>query len=89
MEKIFHHSRVSNSKENDPTWPKFEPVRDFMPLLDTCKFEEVVIKTEGAMPSTMSNMFVFYHSRASNSKNNMAEIRTCQRFYACPSYQEV
>ena len=38
-----------------------------MPLLDTSKFEEVVIKTKGAMPRTMSDMF-FYHSRASNSK---------------------
>ena len=40
-----------------------------MPLLDTCKFEEVVIKTESAMPRTMSNMF-FYHSRTSNSKES-------------------
>ena len=40
-----------------------------MPLLDTYEFEEVVIKTEGAMPWTMSNMF-FYHSRASNSKKS-------------------
>ena len=44
-------------------------VRDFMPLLDTCKFEEVVVETEGAMPRRMSNMF-FYHSRASNSKKS-------------------
>ena len=22
--KIFHRSKASNSKENDPTWPKFE-----------------------------------------------------------------
>ena len=29
-----------------------------MPLLDTCKFEEVVIKTEGAMPWTMSDTFL-------------------------------
>ena len=30
-----------------------------MPLLDTCKFGEVVIKTENAMPRIMSNMFFF------------------------------
>ena len=30
-----------------------------MPLLDTCKFEEIVIKTEGAMPRTMSTMGFF------------------------------
>ena len=38
-----------------------------MPLLDTCKFEEVVIKTEGAMPRTMS---FFYHSRANKFKKS-------------------
>ena len=53
---------------NDPTWPKSELVRDFMRLQYTCKFVGV-IKTEGAMPRTMSNMFFFYHSRTSNSKN--------------------
>ena len=65
--KIVHPSRASNSKENDQSWSKFELGRDFMPILDTCKFEEVVIRTESAIPRTMSNMF-FYHSRASNSK---------------------
>ena len=44
---------------NDLTWPKFQLFRDFMPLLDTCKFEEVVIKTKGAMPRTKSNMGFF------------------------------
>ena len=37
-----------------------------MPVLDTCKSEEVAIKTEGAM----SNMGLFEHSRASYSKMN-------------------
>ena len=55
--KFFYGSRASNSEVNDLTWPKFQFIRDFMPLLHTCKFEEVVIKTEGAMPRTMSNMF--------------------------------
>ena len=45
-----------------------------MPLLDTNKFEEIVIQTEDAI---MSNMF-FYHQRASNSFKkelyNIAEI---------------
>ena len=27
-----------------------------MPVLETCKFEEVVIKTEGTMPQTRSNL---------------------------------
>ena len=29
--KIFCRSRASNSAENNPTWPKFELVREFMP----------------------------------------------------------
>ena len=57
--EIFHRSKASNSNENDPTWPKCERVRDFMPLLDIYKFEKVVIKTEGAMPRTMSNIIFF------------------------------
>ena len=45
-------SRASNSAENNPTWPKFKLVRDFMPVLDTCKFKEVAIKTQDSMGRT-------------------------------------
>ena len=50
--KNFCRSRASNSAENNPTWPKFELVPDFMPILDICKFEQVVIKTQGFMIRT-------------------------------------
>ena len=43
---------TSNSLENSPTWPEFELVRDLLPVLDICKFEQVVIKTQGSMTRT-------------------------------------
>ena len=45
MGKLFCRSRVSNSEVNDPTRPKLEIIRNFMPVLDTCKSEEVTIST--------------------------------------------
>ena len=33
-----------NSAGSGPIWQKFELVRDFMPVLITCKFEEDLIK---------------------------------------------
>ena len=50
--KIFYCSRASNSENNDPTWPKFELVRDVSTVLDTCKLEEVAIKSEEAKART-------------------------------------
>ena len=44
----FCHSRASNSEVKYQIWPKFKLVWDFMPVLDTCKFKEVVIKTQGS-----------------------------------------
>ena len=48
----FQHSRASNSKRNSPIWPEFEIVRDFMPVLLTCKLAEDPFKTKGAIMST-------------------------------------
>ena len=62
-----------------------------MPLLDTCKFEENVIKIVDAMPRTMSNMVFFNHSMTSNfnkSCTKWLKVRTYQRCYACPGCQE-
>ena len=39
-----------------------------MPVLVTCKFDEDPIKIEGTIDQTRSNMGVFWHSRAGNSK---------------------
>ena len=36
-------SRAPNSVGNGPIWAKSEHVRDFMPILVTCKFEKDLI----------------------------------------------
>ena len=55
----FCRSRASNSVENNQTWPKFELVRALMPVLDICKFEQVVIKTQGSMTRTTFSPLLF------------------------------
>ena len=42
-EKFFQWSKVCNSEVNDPIRLEFEPIWDFMPVLDTCKFGEDLI----------------------------------------------
>ena len=42
--KFFRRSRAPNSVGSGPIWPKFELIRDFMPVLITCKFEKNLIK---------------------------------------------
>ena len=41
-------SRAANSAVLGPIWPNFELVRDVMDVLVTCKYEEDLIKNEGA-----------------------------------------
>ena len=41
MGNFFRRSRAPNPVGSGPIWPKFELVRDFMPVLVTCKFEKV------------------------------------------------
>ena len=41
-------SRAANSAVLGPIWPKFELVRDVIDFLVTCKYEEEMIKNEGA-----------------------------------------
>ena len=56
----FCHSVASNSKVNSPIWPKIELIRDFMPVLVSCKFDEDQIKTEGiSMETSFSAKFSF------------------------------
>ena len=40
---FFHRWRIGNSKMTGQIRPKFEPVRDFMPVLISCKFDKVWI----------------------------------------------
>ena len=44
---FFRRSWAPYSEGSGPIWPKFELVRDFMPILVTCKLDEDRIKTEG------------------------------------------
>ena len=38
--------RAANSVVSGPIWPKFEPVRDFMHVLITCKYKKDRIKNK-------------------------------------------
>ena len=40
MGNFFKRSRALNSVGSGPIWPKLEFIRDFMPVLVTCKFEK-------------------------------------------------
>ena len=52
---------------NPTRWPKIEIFQDYMPVLETCKFEKVELKTEEASLNKVK-YGLFQHSRASNSK---------------------
>ena len=53
MGNFFRCSRAPNSEGSDLIWPKFEIVRDFMPVLITCKFDEDQIQTKGVSVETL------------------------------------
>ena len=45
---FFIRSRAANTAVLGPIWPNFELVRDVIDVLVTCKYEEDLIKNEGA-----------------------------------------
>ena len=45
-------SRAANSAVLGPIWPNFKLIRDVMDVLVTCKYEEDLIKNEGARVDT-------------------------------------
>ena len=47
-----NRSRAANSAVLGQIWPKFELVRDILVVLITCKYEEDLIKNEGARVDT-------------------------------------
>ena len=49
---FFIRSRAANSPVLGPIWPNFELVQDVMDVLVTCKYEEDLIKNEGARVDT-------------------------------------
>ena len=55
----FRHLRASNTEVNSLIWPKFELIREFIVVLATCKFDEGMIKIEGLIDQTRSNMGFF------------------------------
>ena len=44
--RLFQQLRECNSKINDPIWPDFKLVWDFIHVHLTCKFQGDLIKTE-------------------------------------------
>ena len=53
LHKIFFlRSSLSNSKVNRQNYRDIERIRDFMPALVTIKFDENLVKNEGAIEST-------------------------------------
>ena len=45
MGNFFRRSRTVNSVVSGPIWPKLELVRDFIPVLVTCKYKMDLIKS--------------------------------------------
>ena len=51
---FFGSSRAANSAVLGRIWPKFELIRDIVVVFFTCKYEENLIKDEGARVLTRS-----------------------------------
>lgn len=90
--KIFRRSRTSNSKRNRSTWSKFVRRPDIMRILNTCKFEDVLIKREDSLTRTMPNngcLALFKDMYLLDQLFNTAEFRTRPSPDACSSCQQV
>ena len=81
---MFRRPRAPNSEESGPIWPKFELVRDFMPVLVKCKFDEYRIKTEGV---SMEKSFRPIISQWALSVT-MEIRRTADHWYTVSSHSE-
>ena len=60
--------RTCHSKVNSVMWPSFQIMKYFIYDLFICKFHEDLIKITQVQLRTKSNMFLFWHARASNSE---------------------
>ena len=66
-------------------WSKFELVPDYTPVLETCKFEKVGIKTDVHFPGQSKVCLFSTQGQVTLRKlYYMAEIQTLLKFYACP-----
>ena len=70
--------RACNSKVNSAMWLSFQIMKYFIYVLFICKFHKDWIKITQAPLRTKSNMFLFWHARASNSKVNKAILPELQ-----------
>ena len=70
-EAFFHQSRGRKSMINDPIWPVFKPVQDFIHVHIFSKCQEHLIKTEGdSYSDDKVKQMLFQQSRGRNSKIN-------------------
>ena len=67
MGMFFRRSRAANSAVLGRIWLKFELVRDIIDVLLTYKYEEDLIKNEGARVLTRLYDVFFKRSRAAHS----------------------
>ena len=81
-----------------PIWPEFELIWDFMGVLVTCKFEEDLIKSEGAILqldnifsiiSLIGKFFITQGEQLWIELYDLARNQTCLRFYDCLCYLQV
>ena len=56
-QRLLQQSRECNSKINDPIWPDFDFIRDFMDAHLICKFQDDLIKTELVMMTNSNRGF--------------------------------
>ena len=90
---FFQQSRELNSKNNDPVWPVFEPIRDFIHAHIICKFQEDPLKTEWIALITMSNRGFFSNQgdvnlRLVNRSGQCSNIRDFIHVYLICKFQE-
>ena len=74
---FFRLSKAGKVKDNGQMWPEFEFVRDFTSVLVIGKFEDNLIKTEGAIVSTTFSLLEVYgeNFRQSRANNSNSPIR--------------
>ena len=60
---FYRRSRASSSKIPGRIWPEFELIRDFMPILFTCKRDADPVKHEAAIVSTTFSQLYVYGNR--------------------------
>lgn len=67
---IFQHSRAGNSRLKSAFLPKFELIRDIMPVLAICKYEDNPIKMAEKAEDT-----IFFHDQGQITPNSKVRSR--------------